>query len=279
MQSLLLLSCVVFSLTATVSGVSTTGSLRDDPISVLLVAHTDTSHVMMMSAIGEALVLRGHNVTLCTTEREGTDLPRQLAKRLGMAFLSAGLDFLPTVQHKYDDALTDHHKFIPRSPIKDKVLENRRKIATKLLSDPSYASDWDILVADQNLYGATIAFLSTKWSVPFIALSTFHDFRHMPPWPYPLPPFGYTQNLTFSQRLALALYKPVYESWKSTEDQINGVPVNCSQDSDPYQAVNGYVPVIHSSVIGLDYSHPILPAMHYVGPLIIKSEETPSKDL
>ncbi len=274
--SLLLISCV---LTAAISGVSTTVSQRDDPISVLLVAHIDPGHVLSMSAIGEALVLRGHNVTLCTTEREGTDLPRQLAKKLGMTFLSAGPDILPTVQENFDTQFEDQFKFAPSSTTRKMVTEIVRPVASKLLSDPSYASAWDIVVADRKLAG--LACLSMKWGVPFVALSVLHDIFNSPPWPYPLPNFGYVDNLNFSQRLVLALYKPVFEYYMSTfvSNQMESVQANCSQYSEPYHVNKGYFPIIYASVIGFDYSHPLLPTMHYVGPLIVKSKETPSREL
>ena len=79
------------------------------PMSVLLVAFSDHSHITQMSSIGGALVRRGHNVTLCTTEREGSDFPNQVTKQLGMTFLSAGPDVLPTVRAKLDDTATYQH--------------------------------------------------------------------------------------------------------------------------------------------------------------------------
>ncbi len=279
MQSLVL-SCVLFSLAASISGVSTAGSRRDDPISVLLVAFTDTSHVLQISALGEALVLRGHNVTLCATEREGHNLPRQLAKKLGMAYLSAGPDMLETVQDKFDDTYVDHYKVIPYTVSRKRFAVYPKTVTTKLLSDPSYASAWDIVVADQK-FAAPIACICMKWGIPFITLVPGQDFYNLPSWPYPVPPFGYTDNLTFSQRLVMALYKPFYDLVLSTIDgyRIESVQAICSQYSEPYKVNYGYFPIIYSSVIGLEYSHPLLPTMHYVGPLIVETEETPSRDL
>lgn len=78
--------------------VSDTADYRDrrktTGISVLLVTTPDAGHLIKAAAIGEALVLRGHNVTLCCAERNGSDLVGKIVSKTGMNFLSAGIDHM-----------------------------------------------------------------------------------------------------------------------------------------------------------------------------------------
>ncbi len=123
----LLFAQIEYMCTHTVSNIPL---LSKEPISVLLVAANFPSHVTRIDALGEALVLRGHNVTLCSTEREGDELPKQLANRTGMTFRARPL----TTAHQNKSMIQVAYEALRRQP------EMARRIAKKLRSDSFYAS-------------------------------------------------------------------------------------------------------------------------------------------
>ena len=57
---------------------------------ILLVTSPAPGHVYPITALGEELVKRGHNVTLCATVMEGSDLLPALPHSYGIKFISAG---------------------------------------------------------------------------------------------------------------------------------------------------------------------------------------------
>ncbi len=243
--------------------------------------------IIILSALGEALVHRGHNVTLCTTEREGSDLPKQLAKKTGMNFLSAGPDPLPTVKdylehfaaqrdvwngHIFNGALFTSIWYIPGCA---------SRIAKKLTSNPLYAAAWDIIIADDML-SSPFACLSMKWGVPFIDLRTSTDYVNLPPWPFPAFVSGYTDDLSFLQRSVTtaanaALKLPV---WIRKTLSIRSMDFDCSEHYDQvYYTSEGHTPRIVTSAIGFEYPRSLLPTIHYVGPLVSMTTEPLSAGL
>ena len=73
------------------------------PLSILMIANFFPSHLYPILSLGEELVRRGHNVTLCTTIMEGSRVIPSLPEKLGINILSAGADDL--TQKDYDDAM------------------------------------------------------------------------------------------------------------------------------------------------------------------------------
>lgn len=77
-----------------VSNVATDEAKRNSkrPLSVLLMSSHFVGHLVSLVAVGEELVSRGHNVTLFTTEIRGSNVVPQLPERVGIKFLSAGVE-------------------------------------------------------------------------------------------------------------------------------------------------------------------------------------------
>ena len=66
-------------------------------LSVLLVTYPYPGHLIPTAALGEELVRRGHNVSLCTTilHMDGAlNMESKVAERSGLNLLSAGSDFI-----------------------------------------------------------------------------------------------------------------------------------------------------------------------------------------
>ena len=60
------------------------------PLSVMITAFPAAGHITPAANLGEELVRRGHTVTLCTMDVEGSDLPKKRTEAAGMKYLSAG---------------------------------------------------------------------------------------------------------------------------------------------------------------------------------------------
>ena len=118
-------------------------------ISVLVVSPPDAGHIVKMAAIGEALARRGHNVTLCSTEREGmADLPKRLAERTGMTFLSAGPDPQSVDEHLAYQKEIGGKSFLSGTVIRgaNHFAETGAQIARHLSKYDTTL--WDVVVVD-----------------------------------------------------------------------------------------------------------------------------------
>ena len=269
---LILFSSCIVSAAADTEEIRDKALHRKKPMSILLVAVNAVSRIMRISALGDALVRKGHNVTLCVSE--GADLTKQVTERVGMSLLIAAPNL--ATEHLPPLRCQDFFEIVFFG-----IPEGAKCIMTKLTNDPSYSSAWDIVIADQ-AHAMYFTCLSRKWGVPFISFATTFDVVNLPSWPYPVYGSVYTDDLTFPQRFTLELYKIIF-----------GVFVRClntfwlmSMDFDCidyyhewYYASEGYSPVIYSVAFGFEYPRPLLPMMHYVGPLTLESEETLSIEL
>ncbi len=253
-------------------------------LSILLVPRVDPGHLIPMSTLGEALVRRGHNVTLCTTEREGDDLPQQLAERTGMTWLSAGPDNLPMVSIRRQSYARRQGMHVLATGLKtthDNAV-NGRRIFDALMSNYS-ATSWNIVIADLS-YAVQIACLSMNHNIPMVLLQISLDASpsNKPHWSYPEIITMFTDNMTFSQRLVSLLisFGAKYFHSYATAVNLQTVLSSCKQDHhELYQVREGCVPTIISTAIGFEYPRPILPMSHYVGPLVLKTEQTIPDDM
>ena len=254
-------------------------------ISVLLIPQPDPTHVFQMSAIGEALVRRGHNVTLCTTEIVGNDLVQRVTAQTGMSFLSAGPDPAFPTKEDYVDHYTAVQDMSPYHSAVDIILyqlaEGARSIVNKLTSDPSFDTSWDIVIADF-MFAAPFACLSMEWGVPHMSFQPGLDFLNLPTWSFPVYGSGYTDDLSFLQRLNLISFRAALSilAWYMRSTELETVDIDCSAYYNPaYYAMNGYAPTIVSTAIGFEYPRTLTSMHHYVGPLILKSSEEFSDEL
>ncbi len=92
------------------------------------------SRITQIAAVEEDRVHRGRNVTLCTAEREGDELPQQLMNRFGMTFLSAGSDIQPRKHDVLSDYTAHQEKscFQVGNEVTRKQPEMARRIAKNL---------------------------------------------------------------------------------------------------------------------------------------------------
>ena len=253
-------------------------------LKILLVTAPSPGHLIKMAALGEELVTRGHTVTLSTTEREGSEpVPRKLADDYGMSFVSAGPDDLNS------ETFIKYQKLLHGKSVFGSVLTSARVIYpgwanhTAKTLDNFIHKDWDVVVVEQYM-SPTFACYTKKWNIPMIVLHTTIDFRlhHIPPWSYPLFTTGYSENLNFVERLVLVFYRLAYYYLETVfvNSQLTLGGNECMTEYFHAAAAGGTTtPLIIGTVFGFEFARPVLPLVHYVGPLMPKTHEVLPTDL
>ncbi len=132
----------------------------------------------------------------------------------------------------------------------------------------SRSHDYDIVVGEHFLW-PLVGTLARMWGIPIVHFSNALDFhpQNLPIWSYPLYGTGYTNNLTFRQRLHLTFLfqigNLVVNYFETTLVRGGGLP------DDRHRILPGTLsPFIVATSFGYEYPRPILPLFHYVGPMI-----------
>ena len=257
-------------------------------LSILLASLSFTGHVIPALALGEELVRRGHQVTLCTTELEGKDLAKSKTEEVGIKLISAGKCSLSYSEYLEIKDKGDLRNFTGVFSLMKKALpffpDESNRIGKAI--DGLNVSKFDMIISTEFLSHMT-ACLSKKWRVPGMILGTRLQFEphHIPPWV--LPPLKSTlklgtpqtsDNLTFLQRFSTVLLSLVVQGYWS----ILGCAIlrkmefaNSEMCSIHYAALypGVYAPQIVPTVIGFEYPRTISPLTHYVGPILSKKRQ------
>ena len=157
--------------------------------------------------------------------------------------------------------------------VKDLVLFTGRlsEISRQLVHslDGTLIKDWDIIIGEDLLW-PLVGTLAKKWNVPVVHFSNALDFqpRNLPPWSYPMYGTGYTEDLTFFHRLHLTLLLPIQRVFINFFE--TSVLVGDSYLGDLKESIRPGImtPFIVSTSLGFEYPRPLLPLLHYVGPMI-----------
>ena len=239
-------------------------------------------------ALGEELVRRGHQVTLCTTELEGKDLAKKKTEEAGIKLVSAGPAFWSYKEYLEANAMGDLRNFTGFFSFVKKAQnflpEESNRIGKTI--DGLNLSKFDMIISTDLLSHMT-ACSSKKYNVPGMILSTTLQFHvhHLPPWTFPphlVQKRGTLQtsdDLTFLRRLVIApmhLLVKVYWTISVHYRIIDYFEFTNSEMCPLHYAAlypGVYAPQIVPTVIGFEYPRTISPLTHYVGHILSKKRQ------
>ncbi len=171
-------------------------------LSVLIITSPDPGYFFSLVTVGRALSDRGHNVSVCTTDRKGFN-GKEVVTHAEMNFISAGLD-----QYSIEDYV-ELHRSITNHPIHstDCTKHYHATISQQILTHLNPLSkSWDVIVFNAVFFPAESCFTNYHhWNITMIVTSSGlagMDLE-LPQWPFPKSLTDYTDNLTFWQHLHL----------------------------------------------------------------------------
>ena len=268
------------------------------PLSILIATFPAAGHITPAANLGEELVRRGHSVTLCAPDTEGSDLAKKKAEAAGMTYLSAGNASF-TVAGMQD--------VIEKTGLENKTVAGMYRTVRegvnvlhwipdvsnaigKVLDHENF-TNYDMMISTEFLAQVT-ACLSKKWNVPAVILSTTLQFQpeHLPPWPFPghyMHKRGtlYTSdNLSFLWRFLDVLYRPFYNLMVDlilVRNSVNSFEFECPNSTYSYlKYFSGTnAPQIIPTAIGFEHPRLISSLTHYVGPILSKQPQEIPSDL
>ncbi len=237
---------------------------------------------MPPTSLGEELVRRGHNVTLCTTPMSGSTLPEKMAISAGMNFVSAGEGYLSYQEFQQVFAASGLGNSTKSDSWKVFNLHPDTSIKMGNFLDKKNITNYDFIIASERL-SPVLACLSKKWNVSGLIIASTHQMQdhHLPEWPF--PPFyankrgrlQISDNMTFLDRIHAFLFieynKLFNRFYRSRFEYV------CSDPEADYSFMNTFLgiraPHIISTVIGFEYPRTTSPLTHYVGPVITKQKK------
>lgn len=260
----------------------TRGSPDTRPLSILLVVPPFAGHVTPFLALGEELVQRGHNVTLVTAP---SDLVLKGVEKFKLNLWSIGDGTISAKEltKRMQEASGKNTANNNLRMIVEVSVDFQRQVLTTI--DNSAITSYDVMVGDGAFATFALCF-SRKWRIPTIILwpsLSFHPLD-LHAWPFPSLLTGYTDNLSFYQRLvntissqfSAFLVKYMFpDIFTFTEGLCNEVNTSFHQiihSSD-------YLPQIFMTSIGFEFPRVLLPLTDYVGPIISRSQPKLPEDI
>ena len=244
------------------------------PLSVLLVVPPFAGHLMPFTALGEELVGRGHNVTVATSLVRDSDLVTKTVEKSGFHLWSIG-EFFITAREMTELLLKTEGQHMLHIDLLLKVSTEFQKRALETIDNPTIKS-YDILVGDGPFCYCFLC-LSHKWNIPVVTVwaSLSLSPYDLHAWSYPMINTGYTDNLSFFQRLIVTI-----QSWSSALAMDATLPryysfVSKTCDESFHQFLHApgvYLPQIITASFGFEFPRVSLPLTEYVGPLFPRSQ-------
>ena len=240
-------------------------------LSVLILTPDAAGHFTPLLAIGEALMERGHNVSVATDWRyKGAQRLQQLCSERGMTFHLYGdkvntreIDevFRQTVEAG-DNLFSASAVLIPTLVKIQEVLLEALKTDTHLLKGI------DVAVVDFTLPAVT-RWLNTNTNLTVISYSQSIPFspNSIPSWYFPMHTDVYPAFLVRLLQTVFSRVFDVYLLYRNTAFPYLHTPAGV------------YNPEVAGVAFGFDYSRPLYPMMHFVGPVVSKREELLPNDL
>lgn len=245
------------------------------PLNILMVAAYFPGHLFPLVSLGETLLKRGHNVTLCTTVMRGSKLLPKLAERVGVSFVSAGDDNLS--QQAYEDMIREFavNRIDPGLFYRYMQTINPTNVQVKTQVEILGVTQYDLIISDMNTL--PIAVYYSKLGIKSIIFTSY--FPPLPAlfsqWSGPMAPLDQTDDLSFPERLLNTVLQPFLVN--QFRGSFEGV---CTMDKN-FSSILGKenllmypgirLPLIVASVLGFDFPKTLNPLTHYVGPVLMSA--------
>ena len=275
-------SCCMLLTAITAAGVhAITGNNQSSPLSrrlsVLLVSPPLCGHAHRLLTLGENLVQRGHNVTLCTTQNwERID---KKATSRGMHFLNAGnMTANETVFREVYRGLVKATSSKPPNPLKvlqfvrKTLVFNAHPIVEYLMTVD--LTQWDIVIVDY-LFDLSVTCLAQQRNVPVVAVTNRFSQPHLlPEWPFPLYISQGSDNMTFANRLSSMIEGFIEKFVKYFFDPFR-IPFTdpiCSTSFHTAHPQCVEFPCLLLFPIGFEYPRPGSALIEHVGPMFLSDQ-------
>ena len=246
-------------------------------LSVLLATVPYPGHATPFLALGQELVRRGHNVTLVTAPSDFIQREVERSKinlwSIGKGFASNNYVIEQTQQLVMKNISTSASVY---NSFKLSTDYQRRTIKT---IDNAAITSFDIIVGDSSFFTSLVCF-SHKWnitSVNVLVSLPINQFE-LQAWPFPVPLLGYTDNLTFLQRLISTTIKMFIQCFALMATSIipffnrSGICKRADMPSTAFLLNSHHIPQIIMTSFGFDFPRATLPLTDYVGPFLSQSQ-------
>ena len=245
-------------------------------LSILMMTGYFPGHLYPITALGEELVKRGHNVTLCATVMEGSDLLPHLPHSYGINFISAGPDNL--TQADYEKRVRNLQNFSMSQIPEFSSIAQWPMIKVRSKIDHIGVDQFDFIISDFSVNPVGMYYAELGKKVMIFAPLLMHLDATIPEWPSPVVPSSLSDNLTFVSRagnMVASLLMRAFQTHvfcgivqldKAFERVLKDVNL-----IDIYGYVGIRIPLVMATAFGLEYPKTRFPLTEYVGPLMMSS--------
>ena len=243
------------------------------PLSILILTSEFVAHVLHLISLGEELVSRGHNVTMLGPVLESHEHLKELAESRGIRFLSSGVltrsEYEITLNvGKHDN--TGFTAFGLRWWNASLYPKEHFQIKMRKLIDQQEPSDY--IISDHTVT-FLLHYVKKIWNITKV-MTVYTPLPFFPPetqaWPFPHILTPYTDNMSFTDRLANTVVHGVV-MWVASHFVIYKIATvePAVATNEPIMDFGIRHPVVYTTVTGFDWPRTILPLQHYVGPMLL----------
>ena len=247
-------------------------------LSILLLTVEAASHSLPMVSLGEALVQKGHKVTILAGEMMISGSNKTMTKLRtwcedkNIEFVSAGKTEVP-IPTKPED-------WSSRVPVLVKMIPSFLSIQESMFENVKYNKDLlastDVVVVGM-VYASVAEWLNDNTNLTVLTLTTAIPIytNTVPSWYYPTFPANTVgpDNPTFYDRFKRSFVSGIVTVLTNTL----AWPI---KHRLPFDVPGGVkIPDIVCTSFGFDYPRPLYPLTHYVGPIVSSKKESVSGDL
>ena len=244
-------------------------------LSILMMTGYFPGHLYPITALGEELVKRGHNVTLCATVMEGSDLLPHLPHSYGINFISAGPDNLTQ---------TDYEKLVRSSSFQNFSISQipefisiaqwpMIKVRSKI--DQIGVDQFDFIVSDFSVSSVGVYYAKLGKKVMIISPLFVHLDATIPDWPSPAISSSLADNLTFLARAGNIVANIFLRAFQGHVfggvTKLDKAFERVLKDVNIYGYIGIHIPFVLATAFGFGYPKTRFPLTEYVGPLMMSS--------